>query len=355
MKKNNEMTDKTTTITKKKPKFYPGHKLPFIRAMDKLIFPFSLSVVIGVTLAHVASQMEGTSKFVSLSYPMNGNMFAKGYDDCAFVFFSFCALTVARKVVSKCLFEPAASILNVRHTRKFVEQGWLIIYYTCSFSIGCHLLALRNWDIVEMMRTEVPRLYLTGIEKAFYLIQLSYWLHAVPITLTEKWRGDFVQMIIHHIVTIGMISLSYYTNMTTFGLMILACSDVADIFLPLAKLFKYANFQTLADITFAIFALVWIPTRHGFYMQILYHIVFSWDSEIKDAGTYDPSRGIYLSKNIHMAWIVTLSLFQLLLCFWLRLLIISIYKAIVNKGIDDSRSDSESDDDDDDDDQKKKK
>ena len=339
---------------KKKSKFYPGHKLPFIRTMDRWIVPLTFSFMIATLVAN-AMKIEGAAKFITLSYPLNGNMFAKGSNDVYFVLFSFCALTVARKIISKCVFEPVSAILNVRHTRKFVEQGWLIVYYTCSFSVGCHLLALRNWDIVEMMRTEVPRLYLTGTEKAFYLIQLSYWFHAVPITLIEKWRADFIQMILHHVFTIGMISISYYTNMTTFGLMILACSDIADIFLPLAKLFKYANLQTLADITFAIFAIVWIPTRHGFYMQILYHIVFSWYGVIPEAGTYDPSRGVYLSQNIHLTWILVLSLFQLLLCFWLRLLIISIYKAIVNQGIDDSRSDSESDEEEEDEKMKKDK
>ena len=76
---------------------------------------------------------------------------------------------------------------------------------------------------------------------------------------------------------------------------------------------------------------------------------------IPEAGTYDPSRGVYLSQNIHLTWIVVLSLFQLLLCFWLRLLIISIYKAIVNHGIDDSRSDSDESDEEEDEKTKKDK
>ena len=111
---------------KKKPKFYPGHTLPFIRAMDRWIIPLTFSFMIATLVAY-AMEIEGAAKFITLSYPLNGNMFAKGSNDIYFVFFSFCALTVARKVISKCVFEPVSAIFNVRHTRKFVEQGWLIV------------------------------------------------------------------------------------------------------------------------------------------------------------------------------------------------------------------------------------
>ena len=212
---------------------------------------------------------------------------------------------------------------------------------------GMSFIGSEKLGYCEMMRTEVPRLYLTGTEKAFYLIQLSYWFHAVPITLIEKWRADFIQMILHHVFTIGMISISYYTNMTTFGLMILACSDIADIFLPLCQVVQICQSSLCRSNTDTQIFKHYVCdfcNRVDSYKTWILHAnfvshVFSWYGVIPEAGTYDPSQGVYLSQNIHLTWIVVLSLFQLLLCFWLRLLIISIYKAIVNQGIDDSRSD----------------
>ena len=62
---------------------------------------------------------------------------------------------------------------------------------------------------------------------------------------------------------------------------ILVEQDLADIFLPAAKLCNYVaagkaswapTFQTFADVLFAAFAVVWIPTRHGILPVIYYSI-----------------------------------------------------------------------------------
>ena len=90
----NTMKNKTKrmqTKEKKKPKFYPGHTLPFIRAMDRWIIPLTFSFMIATLVAY-AMEIEGAAKFITLSYPLNGNMFAKGSNDMYFVFFSFFVL-----------------------------------------------------------------------------------------------------------------------------------------------------------------------------------------------------------------------------------------------------------------------
>jgi acyl-CoA-dependent ceramide synthase len=45
------------------------------------------------------------------------------------------------------------------------------------------------------------------------------------------------------------------------GMAIMVCFDLADIFLPLAKALRYLRLEPLDDIAFAVFAVVWIPTR----------------------------------------------------------------------------------------------
>lgn len=60
-----------------------------------------------------------------------------------------------------------------------------------------------------------------------------------------------------------MLTCSYFMGYAKVGHLILVEQDFADIFLPLAKMLRYAKCTTLCDITFALFALAWIPTRHG--------------------------------------------------------------------------------------------
>ena len=46
-------------------------------------------------------------------------------------------------------------------------------------------------------------------------------------------------MMAHHFITIFLIATSYFFNFVRIGHVVLVEQDLADIFLPLAKMFKY--------------------------------------------------------------------------------------------------------------------
>jgi hypothetical protein len=64
--------------------------------------------------------------------------------------------------------------------------------------------------------------------------------------LIEKWRTDFVQMMAHHAVTILLVSASYFQHFHISGTAVLITLDVADIFLPLAKVWTLLCRRSLA-------------------------------------------------------------------------------------------------------------
>lgn len=126
-----------------------------------------------------------------------------------------------------------------------------------------------------------------------------YWSLTVTQFIDVK-RKDFWQMFIHHMVTLLLMSLSWVCNLHRVGSLVLVVHDCADIFLEVnisiyifwlpsgrnwlchsnmscsfqaAKLTKYANYQKLCDFIFAIFTIVWIVTRLGFYPRIIYRWV----------------------------------------------------------------------------------
>jgi hypothetical protein len=55
------------------------------------------------------------------------------------------------------------------------------------------------------------------------------------VQLIEKRRTDFIQMMVHHAFTILLITFSYFQHFHVSGTAVLITLDVADIFLPLAK------------------------------------------------------------------------------------------------------------------------
>ena len=182
--------------------------------------------------------------------------------------------------------------------------------------------------------------------KTFYLVQLAFWLHMIPVTLVEPWRADFVEMMLHHLITSGMIASSYTLNFLKIGVAVFAEQDFADIFLPFAKMFKYARKQAIADVVFGLFALAWIPTRHGLFFVIYYTI---WDipNYVPEAQlVWAPENGHYLSRGTVWAYCIVLGAFQCLLLTWCALLLKAVYKALfVNSdGVSDDRSDSETED-----------
>jgi len=81
-----------------------------------------------------------TSKFLHLSYynPDSG-MYGCGTDDLPLVALWIVILTGARVAVMDYILDPLARLGGVRSKQglvRFKEQGWLIVYYTCSWSLG---------------------------------------------------------------------------------------------------------------------------------------------------------------------------------------------------------------------------
>ena len=199
--------------------------------------------------------------------------------------------------------------------------------------------------------------------KLYFLCQSAFWFHMVFVTLVEPWQKDFVVMIIHHFITIAMLLGSCYSGVLTVPHAILVEQDLADIFLPAAKMCNYVGagrsslaslFQTLADGLFAVFAVVWIPTRHVVLPMIYYSIMTDAEEGLMNGGckcgegtklVYNPEMNCVLSPQtwpqVLTVYKVALAIFQCLLLIWLRTILIAVYKALM--GDDLTKIESESD------------
>ncbi|XP_067638275.1 ceramide synthase 6 isoform X5 [Eurosta solidaginis] len=104
----------------------------------------------------------------------------------------------------------------------------------------------------------------------YYMISMSFYWSLTVTQFIDVKRKDFWQMFVHHMVTLLLMSLSWVCNLHRVGSLVLVVHDCADIFLEAAKLTKYAKYQKLCDFIFAIFTVVWIATRLGFYPRIIY-------------------------------------------------------------------------------------
>ena len=188
----------------------------------------------------------------------------------------------------------------------------------------------------------------TSIVKTYYLMQLAFWFSMIFVTLVEPWRSDTLFMMIHHFITTFLVCSSFALGHIRPGTAILVEQDLADIFLPLAKCFRYLNLPNIGDIWFALFAVSWYPTRH-FLFFLLYSsvwIYFPIYCTNKEPG-WNPSQGEYNHPNLYYIFLGVLAVFQCLLLRW-GLVDIgpAVYKALFTDGnVDDHRSGTDTDDD----------
>ncbi len=313
-----------------------------------------------LTVLLIANQIPSlrpyTAKFIYLQYRQhslnsttasNSDLYHIGNDDIYFIITWVVALTFIRAFLMDYVLYPLATFFNItkkKQIQRFIEQGWSVFYYVTSFSIGLYLYYFTPYFLnSKEIYNNWPHYELSGGFKSYYLIQLSCWFQQIFILNIEKRRKDHVQMFSHHIITIGLVSASYFYYFTRIGHVILILMDFVDIWLSAAKMLKYIGFTKACDFFFLIFLVSWIVLRHGVYNYLYYITLF----DIKGGHCDDPFNNnkhirCYTDGILNMFFIL-LGLLQFITIIWMVLILKVLYKVVTGKGADDIRSDDEDD------------
>lgn len=214
---------------------------------------------------------------------------------------------------------------------RFAESSWRFFYYFTIFIYGFVVLWDKPWlwDIFETWRN-YPHQNLTMDVWFYYMFSLTFYWSLCISQYFDVRHKDFWQMFVHHISTVLLMSLSWVVNLYRLGTLVLLVHDSSDIFLESLKLAKYANYQTLCDILFGIFTVVWIVMRLGVFPF--------W---IINAAIKDPPK---LSVLFPAYYIFNCMLFLLLALnmYWTVLILKLVYRTLrVGKMENDIRSSSD--------------
>ncbi|KAI8905700.1 TLC domain-containing protein [Powellomyces hirtus] len=261
---------------------------------------------------------------------------------------------------------------------KFAEQTWLLICHSSTFIVGAILMIGKPYASCLWGKREGYHYFWIGypqthreldpVFKLFYLTILGYWLHHCYELVTEGLnrraferakaqgqtnipyahnRSDFWALALHHAVTVSLVVVSYFMNWTKGGHVVIVLLDVADIFLPLAKILKYAGHSTICDITFAIFTLSWIVTRH--WLLLLVCVTIYSDSLVyipEGSRHWDPwGEGCFYSMKVYWLFLGFFGTLQVLLIYWLAMIVKVVVKVVRGGAAEDIRSDDEDDED----------
>ncbi|KAH3679729.1 hypothetical protein WICMUC_000760 [Wickerhamomyces mucosus] len=287
-------------------------------------------------------------KFVAISYKdeISGE-YGKGWKDLTFVsyyivFFSFLrefVMQIILKPLSIKLLEPRGKMVKLN---RFLEQSYAIFYYLFTGPAGFYIMYhsdLWYFNTYNMYAT-YPNFTNEYYYKLFYLLQGSFWAQQVIILIlqVEKPRKDFLELVVHHAITILLIWLSYTFHFTKMGLSIYITMDVSDIFLSISKNLNYLDLKA-QEPAFIIFIISWIYLRHYINLKILWSLL----TEFQTVGNFT----LNFATQQYKCWIsqpiiiTLLGVLQILNLYWLFLIFRVLYRMLFLNTINDERSDSE--------------
>ncbi|KAJ2308348.1 Sphingosine N-acyltransferase lag1 [Coemansia sp. RSA 2706] len=314
-------------------------------------------VLLAIIHAYDYLVADSNSPFVHLQHKIPGDAqgrYYRGSQDVYYVLYWVVAFTLIRITVMDQLLEPLARWGGVRSSRKvtrFCEQGWLVVYYTTSISAGLYVMSTQpHWLNTRHFWIDYPEGHrqLTLLMKSYYLVQIGFWFQQIFVLMIEERRKDFVVMCTHHFVTCNLLGWSMYMNYTRIGNAILCCMDFSDIFLSGTKCMRYLKLEKTSVVSFAVFIMTWIYTRHYLYMKIMWSITFESAVYLKE-DMWFPERGSFHTRTVLMGFSIMLGVLQLLIIYWFTLMMRIIYRIVFLSNLEDNRSDSEDDGGDDDD------
>ncbi|BGP29876.1 Sphingosine N-acyltransferase lag1 [Rhodotorula toruloides] len=288
------------------------------------------------------------SRFLFLSFRKSDTqLYYKGRDDAFLIAWWVIAFCFLREAMMRWVFVPVAKMCGVRSRRaliRFSEQGWSLAYYTCSWTLGLYINQTSPYRSLNTLHfwKGYPHDALPALTKWYYLVQTAFYIQQMIVINLEARRKDYYQMFAHHIITSLLMMFSYVLNWTRIGNTILCTMDLVDIFLPLAKLFKYTGNHKASDATFAIFLISWIVTRHIIFGRIIWSVVV----EAQTVLDYDwrSEDGYYFSRNTQRCFTALLLALQLLICLWLAMILRVLWNMFLGASAEDTRSDDEDED-----------
>ncbi|KAG8836214.1 hypothetical protein FRC17_008950 [Serendipita sp. 399] len=293
--------------------------------------------------------------FVSNRLPDSADgvpVYGKSYWDLAFIAYYIIFFAFFRQSLTIYFLKPLARHYGIKKESKierFAEQGYAVIYFTLSGSLGLWTMYkyLPTWYFrTEYFWIDYPHTEFPGTLKVYYLLQTAYWLQQFLLLVLkiEKPRSDFTELVAHHIVTLWMVLWSYIINLTLIGNAIFLTMDWSDVFIALSKCFNYLQMQRTKTIAFAWFTCVWTYGRHYLNIWILYSVWTEWDLIPSQNKVLDPKNDLWMPPWIKSQIFIGILLLQFINLFWYFLIWRILLRAVFSSNLDDERSDDEDED-----------
>jgi len=184
-------------------------------------------------------------------------------------------------------FQEMAKLTDIPEKKraKFSESFWKFTYYlfTTIWAWGSVYRADFYSD-TSLCWKGWPNQQWTPSLRYFYITQLAFYLHSIVAHVTiEVRRKDYLQMLVHHVVTAMLICGAMYFNFFRIGAIVMFLHDINDVILEFSKMNQYRGSEGIAHIGLATLILSWTLTRiylfprKVIYSTLMESVHYLWD------------------------------------------------------------------------------
>lgn len=179
--------------------------------------------------------------------------------------------------------------------RKVMDQTWQLVIHVTMTAFAVYLMKDTTWFSDPASTFDpCPARFLGGeltrpMElDAYYLMQLAIWMWtAFSCKWLESRRKDYVEMMLHHIVTIMLVLGSLLYKEHPMGMLVLVVHDSSDVMLDLMKLANYFKVENahgyfITEFCFFMNTFVSWPLLRLYYFPKM----VIWEGVIKGYGTH---------------------------------------------------------------------
>lgn len=206
-----------------------------------------LALMIGFLSLYAINPTESNviHRFLFLSYRLDDQdgRYGKGPWDIAFVCFYTIFLSFTREFIMQEVLRPLARLGGIKSRAKqarFMEQMYVVCYIAFIGPLGLytmkHTPGLWYFETRGMYESFPHRTH-DAVFKFYYLFQAAFWVQQAIVMLLgqERPRKDYRELIMHHIITIALIGLSYRFHFTYMGIAVYITHDISDMFLAVGS------------------------------------------------------------------------------------------------------------------------
>ncbi|CDO41071.1 TLC domain-containing protein [Caenorhabditis elegans] len=244
-----------------------------------------------------------------------------------------------------CMWEHmTGGFASVSRAKKILECFWRFSYYTFAFLYGLYVMKNSSWLYdVKQCWIGYPFHPVPDTIWWYYMIETGFYYSLLIGSTFDVRRSDFWQLMVHHVITIFLLSSSWTINFVRVGTLILLSHDVSDVFLEGGKLVRYdAHNKNMTNFMFVLFFSSWVATRLIYYPFIVIR------SAVTEAAALIQPDYILWDYQLSPPYAPRLIVFALILLFFLHIfwtfIILRIaYRTSTGGQAKDVRSDSDSD------------